>query len=107
MAFMLRLPEILIGIGIVAYILNDLFQSVVVPRPTPGRYRPTRWVVRPGWRAWRAMGLRARPSDARESFLGALSPPGVVIFLVVWLRGLVLGFCFIFFGLREYLPPAP
>jgi len=37
MAFMLRLPEVLIGIGIVAYILNDLFQSVVVPRPTPGR----------------------------------------------------------------------
>src|SRR2546421_8387792 len=105
MAFMLRLPEVLIGIGIVAYILNDLFQSVVVPRPTPGRYRPTRWVVRPGWRAWRAMGLRARSSDARERFLGTFAPLVVVILLVVWLSGLVLGFAFIFYGLRDYLHP--
>src|SRR5437868_11236543 len=103
---MLRLPEVLIGIAIVAYILNDLFQSVVVPRPTPGRYRPTRWVVRPGWRAWRAMGLRARSSDARERFLGTFAPLVVVILLVVWLSGLVLGFAFIFYGLRDYLHPA-
>src|SRR6266513_3933858 len=106
MAFMLRVPEILIGIGIVAYILNDLFQSVVVPRPTPGRYRPTRWVVRPGWRAWRAMGLRARSSDSRERFLGTFAPLVVVILLVVWLSGLVLGFGFIFYGLRDYLHPS-
>src|SRR2546429_7141022 len=105
MAFMLRFPEVLIGIGIVAYILNDLCQSVVVPRPTPGRYRPTRWVVRPGWRAWRAMGLRARSSDARERFLGTFAPLVVVILLVVWLSGLVLGFGFIFYGLRDYLHP--
>src|SRR2546429_6914787 len=104
MAFMLRFPEVLIGIGIVAYILNDLFQSVVVPRPTPGRYRPTRWVVRPGWRAWRAMGLRAPSSDARESFLGAFSPLVVFILFVGWLRGLLLGVSFIFFGLTDYLP---
>jgi len=102
---MLRLPEVLIGIAIVAYILNDLFQSVVVPRPTPGRYRPTRWVVRPGWRAWRAMGLRARSSDARERFLGTFAPLVVVILLVVWLSGLVLGFGFIFYGLRDFLHP--
>src|SRR5436309_7967895 len=105
MAFMLRFPEVLIGIGIVAYILNDLFQSVVVPRPTPGRYRPTRWVVRPGWRAWRAMGLRARSSDSRERFLGTFAPLVVVILLVVWLSGLVLGFGFVFYGLRDFLHP--
>src|SRR5438477_4581120 len=105
MAFMLRLPEVLIGIAIVVYILNDLFQSVVVPRPTPARYRPTRWVVRPGWRAWRAMGLRARSSDSRERFLGTFAPLVVVILLVVWLSGLVLGFGFIFYGLRDFLHP--
>src|SRR2546430_16002413 len=104
---MLRLPEVLIGIAIVAYILNDLFQSVVVPRPTPGRYRPTRWVVRPGWRAWRAMGPRGRPSAGRESLPGALAPLGVGIFLVVWVSGLGLGVCFLFFRPRGLLPPPP
>src|SRR5947207_15586608 len=105
MAFMLRLPEVLIGIGIVGYMLNDLFQSVVVPRPTPARYRPTRWVVRPGWRAWRAMGLRTRSSGSRERFLGTFAPLTVVVLLVLWLSGLVLGFGFIFYGLRAQLHP--
>src|SRR5438309_3041187 len=105
MAFMLRLPEVLIGIAIVAYVLNDLFQSVVVPRPTPARYRPTRLVIRAGWRAWRAMGLRAHSADSRERFLGTFAPLVVVILLVVWLSGLVLGFGFVFYGLRDYVHP--
>src|SRR5205814_2256821 len=49
MASMLRAPEVILGIIVVVYILNDVFQSVVVPRPTPARYRLTRWIVRPGW----------------------------------------------------------
>ena len=59
MALMLEVLELILGIVVVAYVLNDVFQSVVVPRPTPARYRVTRWVVRPGWRIWRTIGLRA------------------------------------------------
>src|SRR5207302_9825176 len=101
MAFMLRLPEVLIGIAIVAYILNDLFQSVVVPRPTPARYRPTRLVIRAGWRAWRAIGLRAHSGDSPERFLGTVGPCVGVLFVVVWLTGLGLGSGFFFYGLRD------
>src|SRR5438045_9474963 len=92
MAFMLRVPEILIGIGIVAYILNDLFQSVVVPRPTPARYRPTRWVIRPGWRLWRALGLGTRWADSRGRTRGTFAPLIVVVLLVLGVSGVVPGF---------------
>jgi len=102
MALMLETIEVILGIAVVFYILNDLFQSVVVPRPTPARYRLTRWVVRPGWRAWRAMGLRTRD---RERMLGAYAPLVVVVLLVLWLSGLVLGFGLIFYGLRAQLQP--
>jgi hypothetical protein len=104
MALMLETIEVILGIAVVLYILNDLFQSVVVPRPTPARYRLTRWVVRPGWRAWRAMGLRTRE---RERMLGAYAPLVVVVLLVLWLSGLVLGFGLIFYGLRAQLQPVP
>src|ERR1700738_5709488 len=57
MALMLETFEVILGIAVVFYILNDVFQSVVVPPPTPARYRLTRWVVRPGWRSWRALGV--------------------------------------------------
>src|SRR2546430_8324345 len=105
MASMLRAPEVILGIIVVVYILNDVFQSVVVPRPTPARYRLTRWIVRPGWRAWRTIGLRARSTADRERVLGVFAPLVVVVLLVLWLFRLVLGFGLIFYGLRAQLHP--
>lgn len=105
MALMLETLEVIVGIVVVFYILNDLFQSVVVPRPTPARYRLTRWVVRPGWRAWRAAGLRTRSSGERERLLGVYAPLVVVVLLLLWLSGLVLGYGLIFYGLRAQLHP--
>jgi len=102
---MLEIFEVILGIVVVFYILNDVFQSVVVPRPTPARYRLTRWVVRPGWRTWRALGLRARSSGQRERVLGVFAPLVVVVLLVLWLSGLVAGFGLIFYGLRTHLHP--
>ncbi|HKV31284.1 MAG TPA: potassium channel family protein [Candidatus Dormibacteraeota bacterium] len=102
---MLETLEVIIGIVAVFYILNDVFQSVVVPRPTPARYRLTRWVVRPGWLSWRSMGLRARSTGQRERVLGVFAPLVVVVLLVLWLTGLGLGFGMIFYGLRAQLHP--
>src|SRR2546423_2997516 len=102
---MLETLEVIVGIAVAFYILNDVFQSVVVPRPTPARYRLTRWVVRPGWRSWRAMGRRGRSSGHREQILGVFAPLVVVVLLVLWLSGLVLGFGLIFYGLRAHLHP--
>ena len=47
-----------LGAAIVAGVLFDVFQSVVVPRPTPGRYRPARLVVLYTWSRWRDAALR-------------------------------------------------
>jgi hypothetical protein len=105
MALMLETLLVILGMAVVFYILNDVFQSVVVPRPTPARYRLTRWVVRPGWRTWRAIGLRAGSSGDRERILGVFAPLVVVVLLVLWLSGLVLGYALIFYGLRTQLHP--
>src|SRR2546426_12104562 len=105
MASMLRAPKVILGIIVVVYPLNDVFQSVVVPRPTPARYRLTRWIVRPGWRAWRTIGLRTRSTAERERVLGIYAPLVVVVLLVLWLFGLVVGFGLIFDGLRAQLHP--
>jgi hypothetical protein len=98
--------QVIVGIAVVFYILNDVFQSVVVPRSTPARYRLTRWVVRPGWRAWRVIGLRTHSSGARERILGVFAPLVVVVLLLLWLSGLAVGYGLIFYGLRAQLHPA-
>jgi hypothetical protein len=96
---------VLLGVTMAIYVLNDIFQSVVVPRPTPARFRLTRWIVRPGWRLWRFIGLRARSSESRERFLGTFAPLAVVVLIVVWLSGLVLSFGIVFYGIRTQLHP--
>jgi hypothetical protein len=102
---MFSVLNVVLGIAITLYVLNDVFQSVVVPRPTPARFRLTRWIVRPGWRLCRAIGLRVGSSEKRERLLGTFAPLVVVILIVVWLGGLVLGFGFIFYGLGTRLHP--
>src|SRR5438094_9827471 len=105
MAPMFETLQVIVGIAVVFYILNDVFQSVVVPRSTPARYRLTRWVVRPGWRIWRTLASRARSSAQRERVLGVSAPLVVAVLLVPWLSGLVLGSSLIFYGLRAPLHP--
>jgi hypothetical protein len=103
---MLNVAEVILGTVIVLYILNDLFQSVVVPRSTPARYRLTRWVIRPGWRLVRWLGLRSDSSSKRERMFGTFAPAMVTVLLFLWIVGLVLGFALIFYGLRQELRPS-
>jgi hypothetical protein len=104
---MLEVLEFFFGVFFTLFILNDVFQSVVVPRSTPARYRLSRWVVRPGWRAWRWLGLRVGSSNERERMLGTFAPAAVVVLLFVWVAGLIVGFGVQFYALREQLQPAP
>ena len=102
---MLEALEFTIGVALVIYMLNDVFQSVVVPRSTPGRYRLSRLVIRNGWQLCRGLGLRSGSSGARERLFGTFAPMAVVVLLVLWVTGIILGFAFIFFALRHQLNP--
>jgi hypothetical protein len=102
---MLRILEVVVGVALVLYILNDVFQSVVVPRSTPARWRITRWVVRPGWRLCRWLGLRSSSTNARERMFGTFAPAMVIVLLFLWVSGEVLGFAFIFLGLGDQIRP--
>jgi len=104
---MFRVVEFLLGVAVTLFILNDVFQSVVVPRPTPARYRLSRWVIVPGWRLWRWLGLRMASSNERERMLGTFAPLAVVVLLLVWVSGLIIGFGLQFHALRDQIHPAP
>ena len=97
-----------LGVVVLAFVLDDIFETIIVPRPSPGRHRLSRYVVRPTWSFWRALGRRVREEGLRrDGFYGIYAPGVFVLLLVVWLLLLVLGYGLILFALRGDLKPEP
>jgi hypothetical protein len=97
----------LAGIAVIALVLWDIFEGIVVPRPTPGRFRIARYVVPPTWKAWRWFAVRTRTGLARDALLGLYAPGAAVLLLVMWLSVLVVGYGLLLFALRMQLDPSP
>ncbi len=90
-------------VGLVAW---DLFQTVVVPRPTPGRFRIARYVIRGSWWAVKGVGRRLG-ARWRDTLFGLFGPGSAILLLGVWLATLIVAFGLMLFALRDELSPTP
>lgn len=99
--------EALLGLLLVAAVLWDVFQTVVVPRPSPGRFRIARNLTRLSWGATRAIALRLRDPRRRDGLTGAYAPFLVLLLLVVWVVTLLIGFGLLFYAMRDEIVPTP
>ena len=97
--------ELLVGMLLVALVLHDVFQSVVVPRWTSRRWRIAPMLVDKLWPLWRNVAQRRPEGDPREDFLGTYAPLALMLMLVVWVGVLTLGFGLIFWSLRYHFAP--
>jgi Ion channel len=97
-----------VGLVLVGLVLWDVFETIVVPRPTPGRLRIAKHLTSATWRVWRAACVRVSTGLQRELLLGIYAPGLVVMLLLVWIVLLVTGYGLMFYALRAQLsPPAP
>ncbi len=96
-----------LGLALVALMLADVFQSVLLPRPARRRYRPSASISVYSWRLWLAYAMRRDDNDQREELLGAWAPLAMTMFLAVWVGGLVLGWGLVFWGLGSEIHPVP
>ncbi len=95
-----------LGLVIVGWVLWDVFQSVVMPRPARSRIRIARNLTRWTWRLFRWRALRIRREN-REGLLGTFAPLLTLMLLVTWILFLVLGFGLIAWALRDEFRPIP
>ena len=98
---------VVVGVAIVAVAILDVFQSVIVPRPTGRLFRPSVFLSRTLWQLWRGVAARIHDAEFRESYLGAFAPFVLVTFLVFWIASLVVGYGAMFYGLRDEIRPTP
>lgn len=94
-----------IGLALLGIVLWDIFQTIVVPRPTPGRLRVARYVIRPTWRAWRAFGTRG--GSPTDWFLGLFAPGTAILLFVFWLAIIILADGLMLYALRAEITPSP
>jgi hypothetical protein len=102
--------ELLLGLVAVCAVLMDVFLTVVVPRRAPiaGRLlRLSRYTVPLLWRFWRWIGLRIGAAERREGFLGSFGALAVILLLVGWVVGLVIGYGLLLDALRDEIKPVP
>jgi len=99
--------SIAFGIVIIALALNDVFQSVVMPRATGRRFRLSFYVWRTMWKLWpiAAWKLHSGDDDAREDFLAVFAPFMLVLLIGVWVGLLIFGFAFVLWGMRGGIVP--
>lgn len=98
---------VVVGALLVAWILNDIFKAVLVPRAVDSQFRVSVIGARVLWRVWSTIGLGMR-GRRREDFLGAYAPAAFVFLIAAWLASLAFGYALILFGLQSELrPPSP
>jgi Ion channel len=88
-----------IGALLIFLVLLDAFETIVLPRRVVRRLRLTVLVIRPLWLLWRRPAWRAHGGDWRETYLSFFGPLALLLLIVLWAAGLIVGFALLLWGL--------
>ena len=99
----MQIIEFALGLLLLVLVFWDVFQTIVVPRPTPGWFRLGRYIVRSLWRVVRAVG--GKDISSHDRLLGLFAPASTILFLITWLGVMIVGYGLILFALRDEMQP--
>jgi hypothetical protein len=95
------------GAILVLLVVNDVFQSVIVPRAVGKRFRISFLVYRGLWKLWPPLASRiygARAED-REDFLALYAPFTLVLLLLVWTACAIHGYGLLAWAFHDGFSP--
>ena len=76
----------------VAFVLWDAFETILLPRTVTGGVRLTRLFYRINWTPWAVIGRRLPPGASREHFLSLFGPLSLLLLIGTWAISLIAGF---------------
>ena len=100
---MIRIVVGIAGVALIAGIVWDTFEALVLPRRVTRRLRPTRLFYRTTWRVWRATGRLMTASGRRETYLSFYGPLSLILLIALWAAGLVFSFALVHWSLGPAL----
>ncbi len=87
-----------VGTGIIAIVLWDAFETVLVPRRIGRRFRLTRGFYQVTWLGWRGLCRRVGTPSRREAWLSTYAPLSILLLLVCWAAGLIVAFALLHYA---------
>lgn len=88
----MHLLAFLLSIFLIATVLWDAFETVVLPRTVSRRLQLARLYFRATWRLWGQVSASVRSERRRERFLAIFGPLSLLGLAAVWALGLIVGF---------------
>src|SRR5947209_7242879 len=99
----MRILAIIIGVIFIIGILQDSFETVVLPRRVSRRFRLSRLFYTSTWMGWSSLARKMRPGNQREYYLSYFGPLSLIFLLVVWAVILVFAFALLQWGMGATL----
>src|SRR5690349_8820776 len=91
-----------VSVVLIAAVLWDAFETVILPRSIVRRFRLARLWVRGIWLPWRLVAARVKPAR-RERFLAIFGPIALLGLIAVWAVCLIAGFAGLLWAAGSHL----
>ncbi len=95
----MKILAVVFGIILVLAILQDSFESIILPRRVSRRFRLSRLFYLSTWALWSSIGRKMHSGNRREFYLSYYGPLSLILLLVIWAATLVLSLAMIEWGL--------
>ena len=82
----------IVSLLILYIILQDAFETIVLPRRVTRRLRLARIYYFMSWNLWSKVARKIHKESRRENFLSYYGPLSLIILLVIWAIGLTFGY---------------
>jgi len=92
------------GAALVALMLQDAFEVMLLPRRVRRHWRLMGIFFHFAWALWSGIGRQIKPRSERERFLSLFGPISLVGLFSIWAIGLVAGFGLLYWSLERHLP---
>lgn len=92
------------GAALVALMLQDAFEVMLLPRRVRRHWRLMGIFFHFAWALWAGIGRRIKPRSERERFLSLFGPISLVGLFSIWAVGLVAGFALVYWSVERHLP---
>jgi hypothetical protein len=99
----MKILAVIVGISLIIVIIQDSFESIVLPRRVSRRFRLSRMFYTSTWMLWSSIARKMRPGNRREFYLSYYGPASLLLMLIVWALVFVLSFALIQWGLSSPL----